>query len=188
MSDNSKIVCYKKINLKCLDILKSYLIDNVPMSTDTELVQLPDDLLTIVNSELNSYGISDVSYCRYYRRFKNSTQFLHVDGHTGKILHCAINIPLSGGKNSKFEWHAGDFELVEVNVGVTKQKTYSVKWNSPSVPIESVEMIDGCYLVRIDQPHRAISSMDEDRVVFTIRFKGNPTFEELAKIFDSNVK
>jgi hypothetical protein len=149
------------------------------MKIGSAVVTLPKDLLTTVNNELNSFGISDILYCRYYNRPKQSTQFIHVDGQPDLFLHCAINIPIGGGSDSKFIWYKGDFELVPVNLTATNQTAFDIKWNSTPSIAESIEMIDGCYLVRIDQPHQAVASSTSNRSVFTIRFKGNPSFEEI---------
>lgn len=149
------------------------------MKIGTNTVELPKQLLAVVNSELNSRGINDVLYCRYYNRPKESKQFIHVDGQPGLFLHCAINIPFQGGPDSKFIWYDGDFELVPVNLTATNQKAFDIEWNSEPRVAESIEMIDGCYLVRIDQPHQAVASSTSNRSVFTIRFKGNPSFEEI---------
>jgi len=170
---------YKKINLKFLDVLKNYLINNVDMKIGTSIVTLPEHILKIVNNELNLYGIGDISYGRYYNRPINSTQFIHVDGTPDLFLHCAINIPIEGGVDSKFIWYKGEFELIPVDLKDSNQKAFDIKWNSTPGIAESVEMIDGCYLVRIDQPHQAVASTTSNRSVFTIRFKGNPSFEEI---------
>jgi hypothetical protein len=180
------MIHYKKINLNCLGELQSYLHSHIstliPESGISKVISnaiiLPVGLLTMVNTELNSYGIPDIEYCRIYLWPKNSIQIPHVDG-TDVITHCAINIPLHGGKNSKFQWLGGEFDLKLVDIVTTTQKAYAVKWRSLLKVIDSVELIDGCYLIRIDQPHQAIASPNSDRWVFTMRFKGNPTFEDL---------
>lgn len=181
---------YKKINLKFSEVLKKHLLEQivakVPNADNltriiSTTVDLPEDLTQLVNNELISYGIPELEYCRIYLRPKNNTQFIHVDG-SGEILHCAINIPLRGGEGSVFQWMGGDYSLTSVNLVETNQVAFKIDWNSEPEVKESIEMIDGCYLVRIDQPHQAIASPDRDRWVFTIRFKGNPTFDEIYEL------
>jgi hypothetical protein len=189
------MINYKKINLECLDSLYSYIVNEIKdlLSTTDQLVitsnvvTLPDELLKVVNDELNSYNISSIDYCRIYLWPKGSVQTIHVDGFD-KVLHCAINIPLYGGENSKFQWFDGKFKLSSVNLRHTNQKAYYINWESIPYITESIEIKDGCYLIRIDQPHQAIASSDSDRWIFTMRFKDNPTFEELYdKLPASNV-
>jgi hypothetical protein len=189
------MIYYKKINLKCLNELKKYLLsqikDSMPpggiSSVASNLVVLPDDILKLVNNELSLYNISNIDYCRVYLWPKGSVQIAHVDG-SKEILHCAINIPLHGGEQSKFRWFGGNFKLVLQNLPRTNQQAYYINWESTPSIIESIEIKDGCYLIRIDQPHQAIASVDHDRYVFTIRFKDNPTFEELyEKLPASNI-
>ena len=183
---------YKKINLKCLEELKTYLINkisnqlpnSVVTKSSTELIILPDDLLKLVNDELNSYGISDIDYSRIYLWPKRQTQYIHIDGAnlsdgSSKTYHCAINIPLHGGEKSIFRWYVGgEFDKIHFENKESSQKLYIIKWNS-SPKIESIEMKDGCYLLNISVPHHAINPVDSDRWVFTMRFKDNPTFESL---------
>ena len=177
---------YKKINLKCLDNLKSYMSDQITNSlpptgisvVTSNVVTLPVELLKIVNDELSLYNIPNIEYCRVYLWPKGSVQTIHVDG-ASEVLHCAINIPLYGGRNSKFQWFGGNFNLSPVNLSHTNQKAYYINWLSDPHITESIEIKDGCYLIRIDQPHQAIAAADSDRWMFTMRFKDNPTFEEL---------
>jgi hypothetical protein len=189
------MICYKKISLKCLDDLHTYMVDQIKDSLSptnklvitSNVVTLPDKLLKIINDELSSYNMSSIEYCRVYLWPKGSIQTVHVDG-SDKVLHCAINIPLYGGENSKFQWFGGNFKLAPVTLRHTNQQAYYINWMSTPSIIESIEMSNGCYLVKIDQPHRAIMSADSDRWVFTMRFKGNPTFEELYdKLSTSNI-
>ena len=189
------MINYKKINLRCLDNLKSYVVNQIKdlllptgrlTVVTTFVVTLPDKLLKIINEELSSYSISNIEYCRVYLWKKGSVQTPHVDG-SDEVLHCSINIPLHGGENSTFRWYSGDYDLKLDDIG-KNQKAYVVNWNSSPYITESIEIKDGCYLVRIDQPHQAIASADSDRWVFTMRFKGNPAFEELYdKLPASNV-
>lgn len=144
----------------------------------SNVVTLPDELLKIVNDELSSYNISNIEYCRVYLWPRGSVQNIHVDG-VDKVLHCAINIPLHGGENSKFQWFGGNFNLSPGNLLRTNQKAYYINWLSDPHITESIEIKDGCYLIRIDQPHQAIAAADSDRWMFTMRFIDNPTFEEL---------
>jgi len=189
------MICYKKINLECGTALKTFVLDRITQFLSgtevtrvmSEIISLPEEMISTINVELKIYNVPAIEYCRVYLRPKNDIQFSHIDG-GGEVLHCAINIPLHGGENSKFQWLGGDYSVSLVNLPTTNQKAFAIKWNSEPTVIESIEMIDGCYLVRIDQPHQAIASADSDRWVFTMRFKGNPTFEELYdKLSASNI-
>lgn len=189
------MINYKKINLKCLDNLKSYVVNEIKESVSPDgvsvitsnIVILPDDILKMVNDELISYGVSSIEYCRVYLWPKGSVQTIHIDG-SDNVLHCAINIPLYGGENSKFQWFGGNFKLAPVNLPRTNQKAYYINWESTPYITESIELKDGYYLIRIDQPHQAIAATDSDRWMFTMRFKDNPSFEELYdKLPASNI-
>lgn len=183
---------YKKINLNFANVLKEYLMSEVarlvPNSDNltriiSTTVDLPAELASTINNELSSYGIPELEYCRIYLRPKNNTQFIHIDG-SGEVLHCAINVALKGGEGSVFQWMGGNHTITSVNLVETNQVAFKINWNSAPEVKDSVEMIEGCYLVRIDQPHQAIAAPDKDRWVFTMRFKGNPTFEQLDELLN----
>ncbi len=174
---------YKKIDFKCASLIKDYvnnLISSTLVSGETKkviskIIELPDNILAIVNQELSLLGISNVEYCRIYLWPKKSIQFTHVDNG----LHCAINIPLRGGENSLFRWWAAEFKTRLVDIIGTGQTVEAIEWLTARKLAQEIEIKDGCYLIRIDQPHQAVMSETSDRWMFTMRFKGNPTFEEL---------
>ncbi len=178
---------YKKINLKCEKLIRDYLLDLVLVPTEiidqTKIPhQLPKDLLDKVNSELASYGVPEILYCQSYLRAKGTTQGIHIDG-VGFQWHAAINMPIQNTKGSKFTWYDGTYRI--------EQKTQDTGAMGGKAPITFFEIVDRnlteatsieldqAYLIRVDAPHNAQASETGNRWIFTMRFKGNPTFEEL---------
>jgi hypothetical protein len=178
---------YKKINLQCENSIRNYLIDLV--RTPQKLIdqtkishELPKELLDTINSELATYGITEIQYCQSYLRAKGTTQGIHIDG-IGFKWHAAINIPIQNTIGSKFTWYGGDYRI--------EQKTRNTGYGHIMTPITFFEIIDNglvevasveldqAHLVRVDEPHCATANDVADRWIFTMRFKGNPTFEEL---------
>lgn len=178
----------KKINLKCEKLIRDYLLELVLVPTvihDQIKIphRLPQELLKTINDELASYGIPELLYCQSYIRAKGTTQGVHVDG-VDFLWHAAINLPIENTKNTKFRWYDGEY-----NIERKTQDTGAISGMAPItffeivdikelVAVETIEL-DQAYLVRVDKPHHAESNSDGYRWVFTMRFKGNPTFEEL---------
>lgn len=179
---------YKKINLRCEKQIRDYLL-NVVLVPTVILDQikiphsLPKDLLDTINSELASYGVPKILYCQSYLRAKNTTQGIHIDGVSYK-WHAGINIPVQNTKNTKFSWYGGNYttELKTQDTGSITGKApitfFEILSNEPLEEVASIEL-DQAYLVRVDEPHNASNTTDETRWIFTMRFEGNPTFEEL---------
>jgi hypothetical protein len=178
---------YKKINLQCEHLIRDYLLDLMllprKLIDQTKISHdLPNELLEKINSELANYGISEIQYCQSYLRAKGTTQGIHVDG-IGFRWHAAINIPIQNTNGSKFSWYGGDYDLEQKtqytgsNNGMAPITFFEIKDNGLT-EVASIEL-DQAYLVRVDEPHNAVANQLEDRWIFTMRFKGNPTFEEL---------
>jgi hypothetical protein len=176
---------FKKINFEFEETLKvlakndieNFLINIINFKDQARIKHTFDNtFLDVINRELSHYGIPNVLYCQSYIRKKGHRQMIHVDGTNGQLINCAINIPLHGGDDSKFNWYSGEYMLIEKNVG--DLYFYDLKWNSFPKLEESLELTD-THLVRVNSPHSAQASIEEDRWIFTMRFVGNPTFEEL---------
>lgn len=170
---------YEKINLKCSEAIRQYAITEIEQKLSIKQNynaqirikhELPIELLEIVNKELASYNISNVLYAQSYLRKKNSKQEIHIDG-DNELISLAINIPLKGTINSKFNWYDGDYDLIKTKI--QDLVFYSIIWKSKPVHVATLELNDS-YILRVDVPHNAESSPIEDRWIFTMRFKDNP--------------
>ena len=139
--------------------------------------KIPSPLIDEINLELAELGFPKVEYAKSYVRKQGNKQGIHIDG-THHIVHCAINIPLKGCNNSIHAYYDGDYTLVPKHQHGLY--FYHIKWNSPPT-ITSAISLKEAHLVRVDKPHAAIASPLEDRWVFTMRFEGNPTFEDLVR-------
>lgn len=181
---------FKKLDLKCESLIREFVMQQVnPMPAniiDSVKIShtLPDELLKTINDELSSYGIPDVWYCQSYIRRRNTVQGIHMDGVPGLNIHAAINLPIKNTEGSKFVWYDGSYATdiatnkTETVAGGTEPITYhnvQLSNNDVSVSLE----LDQAYLIKVDAPHSAWANPHADRWIFTMRFKGNPTFEEL---------
>ena len=137
--------------------------------------ELPSDLLSEINEELNGLGFPEVKYSKSYVRTNNNIQGIHIDG-AGEPLHAAINIPLKGCNDSKHIYYTGSYN--KTNVVRHNLKYYELTWNSTPVATTTL-CLTSPHLLRVDEPHSAVAGSTEERWIFTMRFVGNPTFEDL---------
>jgi hypothetical protein len=178
----------KKINLKCEKLIRDYLLDLVLVPSEIlDQVKiphrLPRELLQTINDELTSYGVPELLYCQSYIRAKDTKQGIHVDG-VDYIWHAAINLPIKNTQNTKFTWYDGEYTIEKKTQdtgaisGMTPISFFELTDIKELAVTESIEL-DQAHLIRVDKPHNAESNSDGYRWIFTMRFKGNPTFEEL---------
>jgi hypothetical protein len=177
----------KKIYLESEDAIKRFAIADIAKQLPISKILnrqikihhiLPDDLLQIINLELDKYNIPPILYCLSYIRPKSNFQGIHIDGDQNGIISSSINIPLKGHNDSYQIWYKGNFTTAIVK---TENNVYHrTLWEGSPKEDFRVE-INQAYLVRVDRPHSALSNNFEERWVFTMRFRGNPNFEELIK-------
>ena len=143
--------------------------------------ELPLDTLKILNEELLDNHIGPLWYAQSYIRTKNTSQPIHIDGNplTG-LIQAAINIPIKGSKNSRHNFYKGDYNLEWVRK--KDNSYYEIKWKEQPLIDQSLELVSP-YIVRTDIPHNVDASKEEDRWAFTMRFKGNPSFDKLNTAF-----
>lgn len=173
---------FKKINLNCAELIKEFAIaDTIMQVQDKKYIfqlqikhSLPSELKNIINAELHSYGIPEVLYCQTYLRHPNHVQGIHIDGDS-QLISCAINIPLKGCANSKYNWYDGDYKLNRTDKNGLI--FHDIKWTNKPIMAATVNLND-TYLIRVDAPHSAVAG-PEERWIFTMRFHGNPPFDEL---------
>ncbi len=175
---------YEKIYLKSYKAIQEYAIIDIEQKLTLNpnygsqlriKHDLPEQLLEFVNIELESYGISNVYYAQSYLRKRNTKQEIHIDGDK-ELISLAINIPLRGTTNSKFNWYDGTYDITK------KQHNdivfYAINWKSKPMCVATLELNEP-YIIRVDVPHNAESSINEDRWIFTMRFKNNPKHHTL---------
>jgi len=138
----------------------------------------PDELIDKVNKELNSYGMPNVAWADSYVRRKGSKQYLHIDGQRFPLF-CAINFPLKGTKNSRFEYYGGDYTITQ-HEGLDNLYWFNTTWTGEPKLIDNLELTKS-HLVRVNVPHMAVASAEEDRWILSMRFEGNPTYEYMQE-------
>jgi hypothetical protein len=125
--------------------------------------------------------------CILFYRPGDVQQELHIDcdnSEPPKLMQCAINIPILNCDDSYMEWYHGDYSTsvnaVQGNDGITR-KFINLNWQQQPHLIEKV-IIDAPTLVRVNVPHR-ITKTTQTRGLITMRFAGNPDFNQIEKLF-----
>ena len=180
---------FKKINLLSENSIREFVIADTASRVDLNKIEsqvrikhvLPQNLHRAVDIELESLGFPKLLYCQSYIRRRGNVQGIHIDGDVDLKINAAINIPISGTNGSKHNWYTGDYKLTIRRIG--DLVFHHIVWNSEPELVSTLEL-DQPYLVRVNEPHSAIAG-DTDRWIFTMRFVGNPTFEDLYNILSS---
>lgn len=175
---------FKKINLQCESKIREFVIADVCNQIDPGSVvsqtrikhSLPDNIRTFINDELEFIGFPKLLYCQSYIRSRKNIQGIHVDGDGTAQINAAINLPISGTYESRHNWYTGDYTLTLRNAG--DLYFHSILWKSKPELVSSLEL-NHPHLVRVNRPHNVVASDNDCRWIFTMRFVGNPTFEEL---------
>lgn len=179
------MIYFKNINLYSTALIQEFVLDDIfqklkSMEDFSSQVRIkhkfPSNLEKEVNENLKVLNIPPLWYAQSYLRRKNTKQEIHIDGDS-EIISSAINIPLRGANNSKFNWYTGDYKIYRMkHKDIIYQK---IQWLTKPILAETLQ-IDKPYLIRVDKPHSAESSSEEDRWILTMRFKGNPNFDLLC--------
>lgn len=188
----------KVVNLKCINLIVDFVFNDITRQLGNKEImrkihnvqditqirlnhELPTNTLKILNEELLDNHIGPLWYSQSYIRTKNTSQPIHIDGNpiTG-LIHAAINIPIKGSKNSNHNFYKGIYKLDWVKK--KDNSYYEIKWEKNPLIDQRLELLDPC-IVRTDIPHNVDASVEEDRWAFTMRFKGNPSFDKLTTAF-----
>jgi hypothetical protein len=177
------------ITLRCEEQLRQYAISEIERVHGADVMPkmykqqlflwhtFPEDLLNIVNAELAEYGIPEIDYAKSYARKAGNMQGAHIDGKDDYVVSTAINIPLKGAKDSKHVYFEGTYDSKPIHMNGLD--FHDLKWSDRPKRVAELELLTP-HLVRVDRPHAAYASPTEDRWILTIRFAGNPQFDEVV--------
>jgi hypothetical protein len=154
---------------------------------DTVLLQLLpiDDLRQEINQDLDKYDLKIEHVLLFYRppALPIGT---HVDYFASSNSPCYGSLVLPWVCSSEYlvYWEDGNFDLdlvAESTRDYSNIEYYNINWNSePQVCYEA--KINTPIVVRTHVPHGTYS-VDSRLLLATVRFAGNPSFEELSEKF-----
>jgi hypothetical protein len=176
--------------LNALDNVKLFVEKKVEYINSTSFaikpLILPSDILTTLQDELATYGLPEILNCVVFKR-KNFPRplinFAHIDycQHSQEIINASIILPISGCEGTYMYWVDGEYETrISLAAGQTTAFQQLI-WKSDYSIIKETE-ITVPTLCRVDIPHDAHNGLNtEYRTIASIRFKGNPSFEEILQ-------
>jgi hypothetical protein len=152
------------------------------MLTDNVLLQLLpiDDLKDEINAELEKYDLKIEHILLFYR--PPSTP---IDSHVdlfidGTVCKSSLVLPWVCKDGYSVYWEQGDFDLSRASPDGHKDVEYfEMDWKSkPNICYEA--KIHTPVVVKTDTPH-GVYSLNSKLLLATIRFEGNPSFNDLCK-------
>jgi hypothetical protein len=151
-------------------------------------IEMPTDLLNLLNQELNEYGIAGAwnFLCFKRKNFFTKTLSVHKDYSLcdGEV-HSSIVLPIEGCAGTYMYWLDGKY-VTERKI-VAESHYLSVIWKELPHDVGQVEINHEPMLTRVDVPHGVVSRKDGSyRTILSIRLLDNPDFDEIIeKRFDN---
>jgi len=176
MSDGRLFVPFK---LECEQLLVDFCKKDIEEQWDRKSIKLlihefPDCIRRILNAELTSKNLPILEGNFSTIRTKKQPGTIHSDGG----FHVGLNIPIFGTRGSSMLWFDGDY--IEFFQETQKTVVTVLKWNSQPKMIGELELLES-HLMRVDVPHNVYPNPNSDRAILSIRFEGNPTWEEILE-------
>ena len=150
-------------------------------------IDIPEDILNEINSELIIYNIKVSSGMAFKRRnfLAPRHDSCHIDysSFDKRTIKSSLVIPIDGCEDTVMYWYDGDYSADVVMPSPDFPYAYpymKLSWNTPGLLVEQVEISKGPMLCRVDVPHSATSRKDGSyRLVMTLRFEENLSIEEI---------
>lgn len=176
---------YKKINIPHLEQIQTKLIKvfvpklkqnlNDAFVVDrAELEQTVPELFEFFKNHQLEYDIS-----RIFQTAPNSSLPIHVDGNEQWPKILALNIPIIGCANTNMCWWNN---VRPTDLTNTEEYGHNIQLfdSDDKQLIDQLELTES-HMVRINVPHSVINTTDNNRIIFTARFRPEPLelFESL---------
>lgn len=175
---------YKKIVIpRFIDIqekLKSF-IPHLKLNQNDAFAVNQEMLETIVPELFEFFASQNLTYdiSRIFQTAPGCSLAIHVDGNSEHPKTLALNIPIVGCANTSMCWWANvqPTELTHTNEYGHNIQLFD---SNNKQLIDQLELSEP-HLVRINVPHSVINATDNNRIIFTARFRPEPMelFESL---------
>jgi hypothetical protein len=175
--------------LKSFDTLRNYTLEKTKHLINDKIYTIrinpPFDIKQLVNSELMSYGLPSAANFLVFKRknwINTNPNTVHVDYSSAvdQILYASIVLPIDGCEGTSMYWMSGDHHY-EKRFLADGDAYKAVVWNSLPTVCNQTEILEPT-LCRVDIPHDALSNVNGSyRTILSIRFRTNPTFDEILQ-------
>ena len=112
---------------------------------------------------------------------KNSIGSVHKDGIDRQ---CAFNVPLVNCNKGLMQWFDAEFETVQIDNKYTKVRLLKKDADQTSLIPAFSTVVEKPSIVSTNNWHRVHNVGNGERYMLSVRFKDNPTFEQVAEAFD----
>jgi hypothetical protein len=147
-----------------------------------------NDPIKILDDVLMPRGFPKLKSCILFSRHGHVLQNIHIDNTSAEefeIVNCAINFPIKNCNNYMY-WYQGEYEVAPVTTvdpGGIKRKYSDLIWRTGPDELDKT-IVDVPTLVNVSIPHN-VQQVPEHRKILTFRFRGNPSYAEIADLLDS---
>lgn len=112
---------------------------------------------------------------------KDSIGSIHKDGIDRQ---CALNVPLVNCDKGLMQWFDTEYETVQIDNKYTKVRLLKKDVDQTTLTAAFSTVVDKSSIVSTNNWHRIQNVGNEERYMLSVRFKYNPTFEQVANAFD----
>lgn len=180
----------QQVNLKCHDLIVDH-FSKILAELNTEesyfeRFELPDSMMDIIRAEFAEYDLVPINWWLSVKKrnvydFDHTHFSVHLDAYPdGTRFNAALIIPIEGYTDAPMIWFDGEFTdefIMKEDYGYNK-----ITWQNVSNMVIHKEDIVAPTICKIHIPHSTYSRHDGSyRAVTTVRFEGNPTFEEVCE-------
>jgi hypothetical protein len=142
---------------------------------------MPPELLFVLSGWFKKRGLYLQNIYSFIRRPHQFHPYeIHVDQHMGQLCSASLVIPCLG--HGPMIWYRGDYRP-KPHKHHSGANWSDLDWVDGPYEIHKEE-IPGPSLCKVDIPHTALCMSEEPRITVTMRFRTNPSFDDLAEIFD----
>lgn len=157
------------------------LVDKNMLTDDVLLQTLPiDNIKEQIDTELEKYDLR-IEYILLFYRPPSTPIDSHIDSFVdGTVCKSSLVLPWVCKDGYSVYWEQGDFDLSRISPdGYDDIEYFKLNWKSgPDICYQA--KIHTPVVVKTDIPH-GVYSLDSKLLLATIRFEGNPSFEDLCK-------
>lgn len=191
--------CYFPFTFEFESYVKEFTVDymsGVSTSSATLVFHdtIPDRLRTLIDEELKLYGIPALANINIWKKEPGYEQVLHTDLYAWDVVtkksknytvnHSALNIPITGTAKSDMIWYGGKHVCVPTTIRTVsnaKATYFKIEWEEEPFVKDKLELLDS-HFVCTSIPHRVICNPHDTRIIISLRFQGNPTFDEIQQL------
>jgi hypothetical protein len=188
--------CYFPFTFEFESYVKEFTVEHMRSVTGASATIVfhhnsPSNLRKVVDEELQDFGIPPLANINIWKKPPGYEQVLHADLYAWDVLrkktkvftvnHSAFNIPIEGTVNSDMLWYGGQHQCVPTTIITPTNTTatyFKIEWEETPFIKARLELLES-HLIATSTPHQVICNPFDTRIITSLRFQGNPTFNQI---------